>query len=121
MNTALMAMPSFEELSALARSDPGAFEALRGELVEDFIAHAPQRLKKRLRGLQFRIDGQRRIARSDYAAALKLFGMMWDSFDRLAGLWRELPDELRHGSNQRLAPPAKILYLPNPARASIRS
>lgn len=121
MNATPTALPSFEELSALARRDPGAFEALRANLVEDFIAHAPPRLEKRLRGLQFRIDGERRLARSDYASALRLFGMMWGSFDRLATLWRALPDDIRQGASPAVAPAAKVLSLPNSARTSFRS
>lgn len=91
MSASLMPLPSFDDLSRLARERPGEFEALRASLVEDFISHAPQRLERRLRGLQFRVDSTRRLAKSDYGAALRVFGMMWESFESLATLWRELP------------------------------
>lgn len=93
-------LPRFEELSRLAQERPADFERLRATLVEDFIAHAPQRLEQRLRGLQFRIDSSRRLAKSDYGAALRVFSMMWESFESLASLWRQLPEELQHGGSK---------------------
>ena len=92
-------LPHFEELSRLAQECPADFERLRVTLVEDFIAHAPQRLEQRLRGLQFRIDSSRRLAKSDYGAALRVFSMMWESFESLASLWRELPKELQRDAS----------------------
>lgn len=113
MSTALMPMPSFEELSRLARERPGDFEALRASLVEDFIVHAPTRLEPRLRGLQFRIDQTRKLAKTDYGAALRVFNMMWESFESLAALWRDLPGGAENGmdgAGSRRS--AKVLELP---------
>jgi hypothetical protein len=77
------ALPSQKELAQLARDDPQAFEALRAELIENAIQRAPERLQLRLRQLQFRIDGIRRLARTPLGALLKMQALMWDSFLRM--------------------------------------
>lgn len=113
-------LPRFEEMARLAQEHPADFERLRTSLVEDFIAHAPRRLEQRLRGLQFRIDSSRRLAKSDYGAALRIFNMMWESFESLASLWRELPGELRCGAGAAPRRSAAVLQLgaPKPAAKS---
>lgn len=73
-------LPDHEFLSQLARDDPPAFEALRLDLIERGIAEAPERMQARLRGLQFRIDAIRQLARSPLGATVKLNAMMWESF-----------------------------------------
>jgi len=77
------ALPSQKELAQLARDDPQAFEALRAELIENAILRAPERLQLRLRQLQFRVDGIRRLARTPLGALLKMQAMMWESFLRM--------------------------------------
>lgn len=108
-------LPSFETMARLAQEHPADFERMRATLVEDFISHAPRRLEQRLRGLQFRIDSNRRLAKSDYGAALRVFTMMWESFESLAALWRGLPAEMQNGGNP---PPrsAEIRQLGAPRR-----
>jgi hypothetical protein len=79
-------------LSQLAHDDPEALEALRRKMVERCIAEAPVRLQARLRGLQFRIDGIRRLSRTPLGATVKIHEMMWASFlemnDQLQGFVR---------------------------------
>jgi len=69
----------FDEWAALARTDPHAFEARRLALIEDYLGQFPSPEQQRLRGLQFRIDMERRRARTPMAACLRLSSMMWDS------------------------------------------
>lgn len=76
-------LPSQKELAQLARDDPHAFEALRKELIENAILRAPERFQLRLRQLQFRVDGIRRLARTPLGALIKMQSMMWDSFLRM--------------------------------------
>jgi len=76
-------LPSQNELIQLAREDPQAFEALRSELIESTIRRAPERMQLRLRQLQFRIDGIRRLARTPLGALLKMQALMWESFLRM--------------------------------------
>ena len=77
------ALPSQEELAQLAKDDPQAFEVLRGELIENAILRAPERIQLRLRQLQFRIDGIRRLARTPLGALIKIQALMWESFLRM--------------------------------------
>ena len=76
-------LPGQNELRQLARDDPQAFEELRGELIENAILRAPERMHLRLRQLQFRVDGIRRLARTPLGALLKMQAMMWESFLRM--------------------------------------
>jgi hypothetical protein len=69
----------FDEWATLARTDPEAFEARRLALIEDYLGQFPSPEQQRLRGLQFRIDMERRRARTPMAACLRLSAMMWDS------------------------------------------
>lgn len=73
-------LPSHDFLSRLARDDPQEFEALRRSLIEDCIDSAPERIRPRLRQLQFRVDGIRRRSASPLGATLKLQALMWESF-----------------------------------------
>lgn len=82
-------LPSHDELARLARDDPPAYEALRSELIESFIASAPERLKPRLMGIQFRIDHVRRLSRSPLGATVRVYELMWKSFLTLNHNWQE--------------------------------
>ena len=92
----------FDEWSALAKSDPAAFEQKRLALIEEFLRELPPYDQKRLRGLQFRIDMERRRARTPMAACLKLSAMMWDSLLGSRGLKNALDSLLSSVSS---APP----------------
>ena len=72
----------FDAWSALARSDPDAFEAAREEAVRKLISGMPAASRQRLTGLQWRIDMERARAANPTASFLKLSDMMWDSFYR---------------------------------------
>ena len=75
-----LTVPSYQTLAKLASDDPQAFEALRSELIENCITQAPERIQLRLRQIQFRLDGIRRLSRSPLGALLKIQALMWDSF-----------------------------------------
>lgn len=77
---------NFDEWAALAQTDPAAFEARRSSLIEDFIQNSPNHLQRRLRGLQFRVDMERRRARTPMGACVRISGMMWDAFLGEGGL-----------------------------------
>lgn len=72
--------PDHESLARLARDDPNAYEALRSRLVNELIDGAPEAMQRRLRGLQFRIDQLRRLARTPLGATVKIYSLMWGSF-----------------------------------------
>lgn len=75
----------FDEWARLAHSDSAEFERRRRELIEQQIAAAPADLQARLRGLQFRIDMERRRATTPLSACVRLNSMMWKSFAELRG------------------------------------
>lgn len=78
-----MVLPDFDTLKNLAAADPQAFEALRLQHIEALITSAPESMQQRLRGLQFQIDGQRRLSSNPMGACVRISRMMHDSFGRL--------------------------------------
>ena len=76
----------FDTWAKLASKDPESFERRRGEILEAFFAQIPQQRQQRLRGLQFRIDMERRKAKSPMGACIKISAMMWDSVGGENGL-----------------------------------
>ncbi len=76
----------------LAKDDPEAFERARLEAIETFIASAPPEVQDRLRGLQCRIDLERRKAKTPLGAAVRLQSLMWDRFESLRAALNDLRD-----------------------------
>jgi hypothetical protein len=81
---------NFEEWAALASQDPDAFEQRRKDYIETFISTQPSSKQRKLRGLQFKIDMERRRARTPMGACIKLSSMMWDSLLGPEGLMNSL-------------------------------
>ncbi len=84
----------FEAWARLAREDPEAFERRRRELLRRAIAQAPEGLRSRLEGLQWRVDAERARARHPMGACVRLFRMMWGSVYGQGGLQQALRGEL---------------------------
>jgi len=80
----------FDEMLALAKTDPATFEAKRTEYIESFLASVPAKKQTRLRGLQWQIDQTRQLARTPMASCIAISGMMWDSLHLLGDQQREL-------------------------------
>ncbi|MDH5191001.1 MAG: DUF3135 domain-containing protein [Gammaproteobacteria bacterium] len=77
----------FTEWAELATSDPEAFEEKREEAVESFIRSVPtETRRRRLRQLQWQIDGIRRRSKSPMGACMKITSLMWDSVYGEGGL-----------------------------------
>lgn len=76
-------LPEFDKLREMAQRNPEQLERLRIELCDQLIQEAPEQYRRKLRGLQFRVDMERRRAKSPMAACIAISGMMHDSFDRL--------------------------------------
>ena len=83
-------MTQFDALATLAQNDPEAFEAERRRLLEEFMQEVPERHHRRLHGLQFRIDMERRRAKTPVSACLRISAMMWESFGKLQTSLQEL-------------------------------
>lgn len=99
----------FEEWSALARSDPDAFEARRRQAIEALIQSAPAHRQERLRGLQWRIDQIRRTSKTPLAACLRISQLMWDSVYGRGGLLETLARLSGKLSEKTPPPTARIL------------
>lgn len=67
---------AFDTWSALAKSDPQAFETARRALIEEVILSAPSKLQPRLRGLQWQIDRLREL-HHPMGACVKISNLMW--------------------------------------------
>ncbi|MGA0116380.1 MAG: DUF3135 domain-containing protein [Burkholderiales bacterium] len=102
----------FESWSELARNDADEFERRRREMIDAFLATAPEHLRQRLHGLQFRIDLERQRAGTPLGAAVRLNSMMWSSF-------MELRDALSGMSGETAALPqaAKATLIQFPERS----
>lgn len=70
----------FDDWARLARNDPEAFEQRRAEAIEELIRSSTPRMQRRLRGLQFQVDVQRRLASNPLSACIRISRMMLDMF-----------------------------------------
>lgn len=67
----------------LYKECPDTFEKKRQEMIERTISEAPESTQRRLRGLQFEIDGIRRTSSNPMSACIAISKKM---FDKLAHL-----------------------------------
>ena len=75
--------PDFDTLRQLAKENPESLQALLDKETASIMAQCPPRLRPRLEGLQFRIEGQRRLAKNPMDSLLRIYGMMNQSFEEL--------------------------------------
>jgi len=98
----------FDQWAALARDDPAGFEQQRRDRVDALILRASPAQRRRLRGLQFRIDMERRRAATPMAACVRIQAWMWDSLVGPDGFYERLGSGGRlvslHGVPQRRQP-----------------
>ncbi len=80
----------FDRWAELAKADPEAFEAWRQVMIEEAIEAAPPACRPRMRGLQFRIDLERRRARTPLKACMRISSLMWQSVVGENGLLKAL-------------------------------
>lgn len=108
-------LPGFDVLVDMARNDPEGLETLRRSLTDAVIAGASSdTTRRRLQGLQFRVDLERRRAGTPLAAAIRISEMMCHS---LASLHASMvtPDEVIESVSQA-APEPENNVVPFPAR-----
>jgi hypothetical protein len=108
-------LPAFDVLVDMARNDPDGLESLRRSLTEAVIdAASSENTKRRLQGLQFRVDMERRRATTPLAATIRISEMMCRS---LADLHRSMVT-LEPEDNPEAGPPADtsgtIIHFPSP-------
>ncbi len=77
-------LPAFEVLVDMARNDPHGLETLRRSLTESVIAAAgSDSTRRRLKGIQFRVDIERQRAATPLAATIRISEMMCRSLANL--------------------------------------
>lgn len=78
-----MSIPTFDSLMALFDRDPVAFDRLREELIEQEIRSARPNYQRRLRGIQFQIDGIRQTAKNPLDCSVKIQRVLDKKLDEL--------------------------------------
>lgn len=84
--------PNVDELIKLAKTDPEKLERLRQQEIDSLISSAPESAQRRLRGLQFQIDCQRKLHPAGMGACMAITTMMFDSLQKL--------NEILHGEGE---------------------
>jgi len=69
----------FDEWAALYQSDPAAFEARRAREISQAINSASEGSRRRLQGLQFRIELELQRSKTPLGRCVRMSNMMWDS------------------------------------------
>ena len=95
---------NFNELVQLAQQDPQALEALRQQVCQQLIASARPADQRKLKGLQFKIDMERRRAKSQTIVCTQLYDRMNSSFAQLKALLSHTQAMLPHQSSAQPAP-----------------
>ncbi|MGL4249126.1 MAG: DUF3135 domain-containing protein [Aeromonas sp.] len=75
-----MELPDFDTLKEWAKSEPSRLDEILEQQIEQLMCHASPDQQRRLRGLQFKIDGQRRLAKNDLDSCIRIANMMRESF-----------------------------------------
>jgi len=87
----------FDAWSALARSDPQAFEDSRTRIIDEAILRAPAHKQQRLRRMQWKLNQIRNTSRTPMIACLRMNRLLWESVIGDKGLLNCLlrPDDSR--------------------------
>lgn len=101
-----MSLPTFDQLMALFKTDPEAFESLRKRVIEEEMHNAMPRHLRRLRGIQFQIDSLRRTSKNPLDCCVKIQRVL---DDKLAELSAVLYD--RHCPAEKQIPQNNIIPL----------
>lgn len=88
-------LPDFDTLLALHRNNPAALDKLQQKLSSRLVNRAPGTARRRLRGLQFRINMELERAGSPDARYRRLSRMMYESFAELNQCLNDPSEALR--------------------------
>ena len=83
----------FDYWRDLAEEHPEQFEEQRKSLIDKTIDTAPQRVQRRLEGLQFQVEARRQVSHSPLGLTVTLSQLMLDSF---YNEFQPTLEELRH-------------------------
>lgn len=102
-----MALPSFDELRSMAEQRPEDLERLRERMINEILEDLPEPRRRRLLGLIFRIELERKRAKTPMQACLKISQMMMDSVCELRDVMLNGPPAHRPESTQARIIPFK--------------
>ena len=71
---------TLDHLFAWAQKNPELLDQWLDQQVEDIIKNAPEKHRRRLRGLQFQIDMERKKSHTSMACCIRISQLMYDSF-----------------------------------------
>jgi hypothetical protein len=109
-------LPAFDELVDMARNDPQGLETLRRSLTDAVItAASSEATRRKLQGLQFLVDMERRRASTPLAATIRISEMMCRSLAELRRSMVETLDPLP--AEQPADEPAPVIQLFPPVNA----
>lgn len=112
----------FDYWADLARRDPEEFEAERLRVLGEVIARADPSYRRRLQGLQFQLDMERRRARTPLAACIRLSELMLTAVhDELVPLLNRLIGGVRNADDLRPASQSEARILPFPGKPDDQS
>lgn len=75
-----MELPDFDTLKHWALDEPERLDELLHQQIDALIEQVGPDRQRRLRGLQFRIDCQRRLAKNNLDSCIRIANMMHESF-----------------------------------------
>jgi hypothetical protein len=101
------------EWQRLAQEDPQEFERRREAAIRAVIEQAPPEHQARLLRLQFRIDLERRRAKTPLGATVRLQSMMWERFAALRTALLNLSGEQPPAAEDDKRRTAKVLPFPS--------
>ncbi|MEM9100964.1 MAG: DUF3135 domain-containing protein [Pseudomonadota bacterium] len=110
-------LPDFDTLRHLAETQPQALESLYEKEFNAILSRRNTDGQRKLRGLQFKIDAQKEVAKNPVDRMLRIFNMMNESFSDLndaltafkAGeVWQRPQTSLTRNPQKR----SKIIHLP---------
>lgn len=101
----------FDQWKTLAETDPEAFERRRQALIDSYIDGAPQSKRQRLRGLQWRVDMERRRSSNPMQSFLRIYTMMWDSVYAEGGLLQACTPSAAREQKTRRRPSAHVVSI----------
>lgn len=105
-----MELPDFDTLKHWALAEPERLDALLHQQIEALIAQVGPDQQRRLRGLQFRIDCQRRLARNNLDSCIRIANMMHDSLYDMRRHIVHLQEESLTQAEER-GPPDNVILL----------
>ncbi|MEG0009831.1 DUF3135 domain-containing protein [Aeromonas lusitana] len=88
-----MELPDFDTLKHWALVEPERLDELLHKQIDALIEQVGPERQRRLRGLQFRIDCQRRLAKNNLDSCIRIANMMHESFYAMRSQINDLQHE----------------------------